>query len=267
MDKILVVDDEPNIRASLEEILTGDGYLVTAVESGEAALEALESETFDLALLDLKLTGMGGIDVLKGLRERALDTVVIVLTAHASMETAIEALRQGAHDYLFKPCRPAELRESIQRGLVNRHENEQQDLQRQLEHMASSLEDMHATLVDQLKRPSPSAPRPTGRRRRFLQRGGLIVDHLRHAVTLDGHLLDLSPTEFEMLAYLVKEAPRIISPQELVREVQGYESEPWEASETARQHVYRIRLKTREATGRTEVIRTVRGVGYTIDDS
>ena len=143
MDKILVVDDEPNIRASLEEILTGDGYLVTAVESGEAALEALESETFDLALLDLKLTGMGGIDVLKGLRERALDTVVIVLTAHASMETAIEALRQGAHDYLFKPCRPAELRESIQRGLVNRHENEQQDLQRQLEHMASSLEDIH----------------------------------------------------------------------------------------------------------------------------
>ena len=102
----MVVDDEPNIRASLEEMLTGDGYLVTAVESGEAALEAVDSETFDLARVDLKLTGVGGIHVLSGLRERALDTVVIVLTAHASTETAIEALRQiGCRGYLSAEVR------------------------------------------------------------------------------------------------------------------------------------------------------------------
>jgi DNA-binding response OmpR family regulator len=101
---------------------------------------------------------------------------------------------------------------------------------------------------------------------RFLQQGGLIVDFLRHVITLDGHLLELSPTEFDLLAYLVSEVPRVVSAQELVREVQGYESEPWEASETARYHIYRLRQKIKDATGYTNVIRTVRGIGYTIGE-
>ena len=162
MDEILIVDDEPNIRASLEEMLTGDGYQVTAAESGEAALALLGTKTFDLALIDLKLGGIGGIDVIKALRERALDTVVIVLTAHGSMETAVEALRQGAHDYLFKPCRPADLRASIQRGLLNRQGKEQLDLRRQLEYMASSLDEMRGAILDQLDRSPPAGP-PTSR--------------------------------------------------------------------------------------------------------
>jgi DNA-binding response OmpR family regulator len=94
----------------------------------------------------------------------------------------------------------------------------------------------------------------------------LIVDFMRHVMTLDGHLLELSPTEFDLLAYLASEAPRVISPQELVREVQGYESEAWEARDTVRYHVYRIRRKAKAATGRTDIIRTVRGVGYTMGE-
>ena len=94
--KILVVDDEANIRASLKEILARDGYHVITAESGESALALLPTHEFDLALIDLKLTGIGGIEVLAVLREQSPNTVAIVLTAHASLETAVEALRKGA---------------------------------------------------------------------------------------------------------------------------------------------------------------------------
>jgi DNA-binding response OmpR family regulator len=261
--RVLIVDDEANIRASIEEMLIRDGHHAVAVESGEAALALIETQEFDLALIDLRMKGIGGIEVLTELRQRSPNMVAIVLTAHASLGTAVEALRLGAHDYLFKPCNPDELRESIRRGLLNRQEEQQRDLLRQLERMASDLEDIRTSL-EQTDQPSPIVTQPADEQRRFLQKGNLIVDFLRHVVTIDGHLLDLSPTEFDMMAYLIREAPRVVPPQELVREVQGYESPHWEASETVRQHIYRIRQKVEEVTGRRNVIQTVRGVGYTI---
>jgi DNA-binding response OmpR family regulator len=249
--KILIVDDEANIRASLKEMLTRDGHRVVTVDSGEAALELISGTTqaFDVALIDLKMRGIGGIEVLKALRQQSPDTVAIVLTAHASLETAVEAVRHGAHDYLFKPCKPAELRESIRRGIVNQREVRDSDLLHQIEHMADNLEDIRTTLLKRVDKPPSAIAKPTDveEHKRFLQRGKLVVDSLRHLITLDAHLLD----------------PRVISAQELVREVQGYESEQWEASETVRQHIYRIRQKIRE-TGHTDIIRTVRGVGYAV---
>ena len=103
--KILVVDDEASIRFFLREVLERDGHIVTPVDSGEAALQYAQAENFDLALIDLRLPGMDGMQVLKTLRQTSPNTAIIVLTAHASLETAVEALRQGAHDYLFKPCK------------------------------------------------------------------------------------------------------------------------------------------------------------------
>ena len=273
--KILVMDDEVGIRLFLEETLTGDGHEVIAAGSGEQALSLIDSHTFDLALLDLNLPGIGGMDVLLTLREKAPKTVVIILTAHATLETAVEALRQGAHDYLFKPCKTVQLRESIRKGLLKRQQAlSQQNVLHQLEqHLSNSLEDLRASLEQSTIEVSPAAPEnfpkvelpePLEDSGRFLQRGELIIDFSRHLITLAGHLLELSPTEFDLLAYLTSEAPRVISPQELVREVQGYESEPWEASETVRQHIRRLRQKIKKATGYTDIVDTRRGVGYTI---
>ncbi len=264
--RILLVDDEESVRASLEELLTRDGYHVVAVESGEAALQRIATQEFDLALVDLKLGQVEGTEVLKALHQRSPETVAIVLTAHASLETAVEALRQGAHDYLFKPCKPADLRESIREGLLSRQQAQQVSLLRQVEQMADSLEHIRAAVSAQLGGFSSPAAESAQAEQRFLGWQGLIVDLSRHVVTLDGHLLDLSPTEFDLLAYLTREAPRVVSPQELVRQVQGYESEQWEASETVRQHVYRIRQKIRETVGRADIVRTVRGVGYTMGE-
>ncbi len=286
--KILVVDDEESIRFSLTETLTRDGHQVITAARGERALELIAANVFDLVLIDLKLPGIGGMEVLAALRKQSPETIAIVLTAYASLETAVEALRHGAHDYLFKPCKTVELRESVRRGLLNRRrEVRQHTLLRQLEqHLSSSLEDIRATIVAE---PTPSAAtepeeqpdsrslatdeavkdilRPEIETGRFLQRAGLIVDFTRHVITLDDQLLELSPTEFSLLAYLISEAPRVVPSQELVREVQGYESEQWEAGETVRYHIYRLRQKIKIATKRTDIIRTVRGVGYAIGES
>ncbi|MDX1524031.1 MAG: response regulator transcription factor [Anaerolineae bacterium] len=277
--QILIVDDEHSIRFFLKEILTRDGHQVVTVESGEAALQIIEEQEFDLALIDLNLGSMTGIDVLTALRKQSPDTVPIVLTAHASLETSVDALRQGAHDYLFKPCKTVELRESVRRGLLKRdHELQQRHLFGQIQDLASALKTMQEKPDSELPALSPdtqaagnalspaSANAALEESGRFLQKSGLVVDFLRHVITLDDNLLELSPTEFNLLAYLISEAPRVVPPQELVREVQGYESEQWEASETVRQHVHRIRQKIKEASGRTDIIRTVRGVGYTIDE-
>ncbi|MCD6345592.1 MAG: response regulator transcription factor [Anaerolineae bacterium] len=266
---ILIVDDEPSLRFALQEILTRDGHRVVAVESGAAALERVAVEEFDLALIDLKMKGMGGMEVLASLRRQAPDTAVIVLTAHGSLETAVEALRQGAHDYLFKPCKTVEIRESVRMGLLKRQRAlRQRELLAQLEHsLSSQLEGIRTALVEHPVMPPAPLPEPATEQSRFLQRNGLIVDSMRHVITLDGYLLELSPTEFDLLAYLVSEAPRVISPQELVREVRGYESELWEARDTVRYHIYHIRQKVKATTERTDIIRTVRGVGYTINET
>jgi DNA-binding response OmpR family regulator len=272
--KILVVDDEAGIRFSLEEVLTGEGYEVLTAESGELALEKISEQKFDLVLIDLHLPNLNGMTVLSEIRKRSPETVVIVLTAHASLETAVEALRQGAHDYLFKPCKTTELRESVRRGLRNREkELQQRNILHQLEqHLTHGLQNLRATIVEDATglstlsvEPPDQAKNPT-ENGHFLKRGSLVVDFLRHAVTVDETLLELSPTEFNLLAYLVNEAPRVIPPQELVRKVQGYESEQWEASETVRYHIYRIRQKIKAVSKQPDVIRTVRGIGYTISE-
>ncbi len=233
--RILVVEDEPGVLQPLRDILQRAGYAVAAVESGEAALEEIARQKFDLALIDIKLGGISGIEVLTVLRERSPNTVAIILTAYATLDTAVEALRQGAHDYLFKPCRTEELLESVRSGLLKR----------------------------QSPGPVSASPRSSTT---FAPRVGLEVDMARHLITLDGQVLNLSPTEFNLLAYLARESPRVVPAQELVEKVLGYSLEPWEARELIRFHIHRLRAKIRDTSGHTDLIRTVRGVGYTLQE-
>jgi DNA-binding response OmpR family regulator len=246
---ILVVDDEAGIRYYLQRVLTRDGHEVVAVNSGEAALECIAAREFDLALVDLKMRGVDGLQVLAALRRQWPETPVIVITAHASLETAVEALRQDAHDYLFKPCNTVEIRESVRSGLSKRQE----------------------ALRRRASPPNPAPPaasqlaKPSDDQARFLRRRGVIVDLARHAVTVEGQLLDLTRTEFELLAYLLGEFPRVVPPAELAREAQGYASESPDARETVRSHISHIRQKIKAATGR-DMICNVRGVGYTFEE-
>lgn len=114
---ILVVDDEKSQREILEMILAEEGYDVTTAASGEAALKFVKDRRFDLALTDLKMTGMDGIELLQHLLAYDSSIIVILLTAHGSIDSAKEALRRGAFDYLQKPYDKAALLETINRAL------------------------------------------------------------------------------------------------------------------------------------------------------
>jgi DNA-binding NtrC family response regulator len=114
---ILVVDDEKNQREILETILSGEGYDVTTASSGEAAMKFVESRRFDLVLTDLKMTGMSGLDLLKELTNYDKSIIVILLTAHGSVDSAVDALRLGAFDYLQKPYDSDKLLETVSRAL------------------------------------------------------------------------------------------------------------------------------------------------------
>jgi len=100
---ILVVDDEKSQREILEMILSGEGYDVTTASSGEAAMKFANERRFDLVLTDLMMTGMDGIELLQHLLALDSAIIVILLTAHGTIESAKEALRRGAFDYLQKP--------------------------------------------------------------------------------------------------------------------------------------------------------------------
>lgn len=261
----MVVDDQPGVRFFLKEVLEGEGYSVVAAESGETALEYIPVEAFDVAIIDLVMKEVGGIEVLKALKQKTPNTAAIVLTAHGSLETAVEALREGAHDYLFKPCKTSRLRKSVRTALTKTRREE-----RRLE-VLSNLEGFLTRSLEELRDATDEAPpadsditQESGTETSdFLERGDLSVDFARHLIKVDDQVVQLSPTEFDVLAYLIREAPRVVSTEEVAREVQGYE-DPWDASETVRYHIYRIRQKIKDCTGRQDVIHTVRGVGYTI---
>src|SRR3954454_18930587 len=114
---ILVVDDEKSQREILEMILWGEGYHGTTASSGEAALKFAKDRRFDLALTDLKMTGMDGIELLQHLIAQDSSNIIILLTAHGSIESAKEALRRGAFDYLQKPYDRETLLDTIRRAL------------------------------------------------------------------------------------------------------------------------------------------------------
>src|SRR6478672_5402913 len=114
---ILVVDDEKSQREILEMILSGEGYDVTTASSGEAALKFVADRHFDLVLTDLKMTGMSGLELLKQLAAQDSSVMVILLTAHGTVDSAVDALRLGAFDYLQKPYDREKLLETISRAL------------------------------------------------------------------------------------------------------------------------------------------------------
>ena len=120
MDKkehILVVDDEEAIRALLTDFLTREGYSVNSAENGIRALEALKKDTFDLVITDLQMPGMDGLELMNSLKEKYPDLVILVMTGYASLETTMEAIKNGAYDYITKPFKIEEMRVAVDNAL------------------------------------------------------------------------------------------------------------------------------------------------------
>jgi len=229
--RTLVVDDEEGVRFFLEEALRRAGHAVMTASSGEEALDRLRENRFALVMLDLRLGGrVDGLRVLEAVKWRWPETVVIILTAHGSLESAMAAIREGVDGYLLKPVEPDEVRRAVQEALDRRQR------------------------LAQSKEAGEDYP---------LQRGPFSIDLKRHVVTLDGQPLELTAHEFTLLVYLMQNAHRVVSPQELVRVVRQYTCEdPYEAQQIIKWYVHRLRRRVEPDPSNPRYILNVRGVGY-----
>lgn len=233
MAHILVVDDEPVTRQSLTDILRLEGYTVSSVANGEAAVDYIRTYSVDLMLLDLRMPGMSGLEVIKVTTQLSPDTEIIMLTAHGSMETAVEALRHRIHDYLLKPASPAQVLESVSRGLARR--NAKLDARR-------------------------TTPSDAGHSTINLET--VTVDLVRRLVSDGNTTVQLTPAEGHLLKVFLENPGRVFSHRELVLLVQGYDVSQREAQEILRPLISRLRNKLEIFPNLHDRIMSIRGTGY-----
>lgn len=252
---ILLVDDEEAIRQSVGEILRLEGYEVVPVASGEEALAALPKHNFDLVLLDLKMPGIDGIEVLHEINHLSPDTKVILLTAHGSMESAIEALRQGAHDYLLKPSPSRVILSSIAKALARRSEQQQRRL----------LMDQIDVSIKRLKDVEGIETGSAGESGVVMLEDGVMIDLERREIWRGNQRVSLTPTEGKLMKVLLDNRGRVLTHRELVFLVQGYETNDWEAPEVLRPLISRLRRKMEVFPNGGDWIVNVRGTGYVLE--
>lgn len=136
--KILLVDDEVVFTTNMSKLLVNRGYLVTAVNSGDAAIQALEEEDYDVVVLDLKMPGMDGIATLREIKKLGLFVETLILTGHGSIDTALEAIKLGAYDFLTKPCEIDELVAKVEGAWEKKGEAEKQDIEDKIQKVVES---------------------------------------------------------------------------------------------------------------------------------
>ena len=138
MPHILLIDDEQIALSNLSHVLEREGYTVTACKDGESGLAEMQSTEFDLVLTDLRMPGIDGMDVLRHVRETTPDVPVIMITGHATLDSAVDAMKAGAHHYLAKPFRLAEAREVVRAALdLRRIKRENSELRLCIEDLSS----------------------------------------------------------------------------------------------------------------------------------
>lgn len=253
--RVLVVDDEANLRQTMARILHQLGCEVTTAADGPEGLQRLEAAPYDLVYLDIRLPGMDGLQVLRQVHDRYPQLAVVLLTAHASISSAVEAVRLGATDYLIKPITPEALIARTRTILAG------QAIQRRRREIQEQIEALQAELrtLEQVPTVTSSFTAPADDR--FLKRSALILDlHTRRATYADRDL-SLPPTAFDYLVVLVRHAPDVVPYQALVVEAQGYQTDLRQAQELTKWHVHTLREALERESASCHLL-TVRGTGY-----
>ncbi len=236
--KILIVDDEEAVRFFIADALSRVGWDVEEADSGEAALTALTKQAYEVILLDLRMPGIDGLTVMRQTKERWPETMIIIMTAYASLDSAIEAVRQGAFDYLRKPCSVDDIISCVNRAVAKKESQLRQA-------RANSDSDS----------PASSATAAAN----IVRSGTLLVDPGSHTVLLDKEPVPLTPTEYGLLELLAETPGQPVSLKKLIEEGLGYDSTDPQAQETLRVHISRLRRKLE-----AKYILTVRGGGYAL---
>ena len=234
---LLVVDDEPVARQSLSDILKLEGYNVASAPNGQAAVEYVRMYPVDLMIVDLRMPGMDGLEVIQVVNQIAPETEVILLTAFSSTETAVQALRLRIHDYLSKPASPAQILASVKKGLARRSGKS-----RISNSVTNDVVD-EAIVVFNLK-------------------DGTNVDLSRRQIKHKSKIEHLTPAEGRLLHILMENEGKVFSHRELVLLVQGYDTTQREAPEILRPLVSRLRHKLDKFPSLSARVVSVRGTGY-----
>ena len=257
---ILIVDDEDRLRLSLSLILQKENYRVETVATAEDALDCLKQHEYNLMFLDLSLPGMSGIDLLVEVHRQFPYLPVLILTAHAALDSAIQAVRLGARDYLIKPVEPVLIVTRVAEILA---ESEQparkKEIVSQIHALLAELQTMEG---EEMTPRSALAALPSTDPARFLKKGPFELDlHARHA-TLGGKYIPVTGIYFEYLGTLLRHAPKTVAYKTLVKESQGYDVDATEARELARWRIHELRKIIEEDPEHPQYILTVRGTGY-----
>ena len=257
---ILIVDDEDHLRRSLSLILQREKYRVEAVGNGEDALHCLQSREYDLMFLDLNMPGISGIDLLAEVHKEAPHMPVLILTAYAALESAIQAVRLGARDYLIKPVEPVEILTRVAEILA---ESEQparkKEIVSQVQALLAELQKMEG---EDATPTSTMAALPSTSPDRFLKKGIFELDlHARH-VMLNNQYVQITGVYFDYLSTLLRHAPKAVDYKTLVKESQGYDVALAEARDLARWRIHELRKMMEADPERPQHILTVRGTGY-----
>jgi two-component system copper resistance phosphate regulon response regulator CusR len=221
--RILIVEDERKLAAALQAGLEAETYAVSVASTGEEGFYLANTETFDLMLLDVMLPGRDGLEVLRNLRQRGIHTPALVLTARDAVDDRVRGLDSGADDYLVKPFAFPELLARI-RAL--------------------------------LRRGRPDAPA-------MLKIADLEMDLASRTVTRGGAKLDLTPREFDLLEYLVRNQGRVVSREMLARDIWKEPARHTPLDNVIDVHVARLRRKLDEPFEK-KLLQTVRGVGFLV---
>jgi DNA-binding response OmpR family regulator len=252
--RILIVDDEPGVRFVLEKTLAAEGYRLDSAAGGEEAIRKLAGDDYEVLLLDLKMMPVDGLQVINALRARGSDAAVIILTAHSTIESAVEALRLGAFDYLFKPASPEVIRERVREAIgYSRQVTRRARLLGQMETIRQSLLELEPE-----SGPVGQAIAPD----RFLRSGKLTIDKYHRTAMLAGEVIDLTTAEYDLLLVLAEAAPQPLAPRELARRALQYDPQEIEARQTVKYHIHQLRLKLGEDPRNPKYIKTIRYKGY-----
>ena len=225
----MIVDDDAEMRTLLAEYFRRLGFEVAEKESGAAALQTVASERFDCFILDVAMPEMSGIELLKKMRDRGIDTPTLFLTAHDLLDDKVAGFEAGADDYLAKPFSPRELEyriEALLRRRAGGKQNENDDR---------------------------------------LEIGDLVVDRRRHEVSRAGAKIDLTPLEFQILDLLASEPGRAWSRNDLLDRVWSTEYEGYQRNIDP--HINRLRKKLENDPKDPHYVLTVRGVGYKLNEN
>jgi DNA-binding response OmpR family regulator len=223
----LVVEDEAAIAEAVRARLASEGYRVLLASDGPQAIEAHRRERPDLVVLDLMLPGMDGLEVCREIQHENW-TPVLMLTARTEEADKVAGFAVGADDYLTKPFSLRELALRV-KAILRR--------------------------MDRIRTGAPSEP---------IVRGSLVIDPVRHRVTVDGEEIGLTPLEFEILFRLAREPGVVLNREQLMDRVWGYRD--FGGGRVVDSHVARIRRKLGEDGNEPRFIRTVHGVGYAFQE-